>query len=241
VRPPTSRVPGPEPGVGVPRLSIVIPCLNEAGRLPLLLDDLAPLRRLGHEIIVVDGGSGDGTPEQAASGADRVLVSAAGRARQMNVGAAAARGDALWFVHADSRVAECVPDAVLAALAAGHRWGRCRVSLSGGGVLLSLTASLMNLRSCLTGIATGDQGIFVTRSAFDAVGGYEDIPLMEDIALSRALKRVSGRPACVRARLVTSIRRWEQRGVWRTVFLMWSLRLAYWLGVDPVRLARHYR
>jgi rSAM/selenodomain-associated transferase 2 len=241
MRPPASRVPGPDSGIGVPRLSIVIPCLNEAGRLSLLLDDLAPLRRLGHEIIVVDGGSGDGTPEQAVPGADRVLVSVAGRARQMNVGAAAARGDALWFLHADSRVPEGLPDAVLAALATGHRWGRCRVSLSGGGLLLSLTAWLMNLRSCLTGIATGDQGIFVTRSAFDAVGGYADIPLMEDIALSRALKRAAGRPVCIRARLVTSSRRWEQRGVWRTVFLMWSLRLAYWMGVDPARLARRYR
>jgi rSAM/selenodomain-associated transferase 2 len=238
---PASRPAVPEADTGLPWLSIVIPCLNEAARLPLLLRDLAPLRRSGHEVIVVDGGSGDGTPELAMSGADRVLGSAAGRARQMNAGAAAARGDALWFLHADTRIPEEVPDAVLAALAAGHDWGRCRVSLSGGGLLLSLTGSLMNLRSCLTGIATGDQGIFVTRSAFDAVGGYADIPLMEDIALSRSLKRVAGRPACVRAQLVTSSRRWEQRGVWRTVFLMWSLRLGYWLGVDPARLARRYR
>jgi rSAM/selenodomain-associated transferase 2 len=241
MRPPAGRAAGPDPRMDAPRLSIVIPCLNEAARLPLLLQDLAPLRRLGHEVVVVDGGSGDGTPEQAALRADRVLFSAPGRARQMNVGAEAARGDALWFLHADSRVPEGVPDAILAALVAGYGWGRCRVSLSGGGPLLSLTAALMNLRSCLTGIATGDQGIFVSRSAFDAVGGYADIPLMEDIALSRALKHAAGRPACVRARLVTSSRRWDERGVWRTVFLMWSLRLSYWMGADPARLARRYR
>ena len=230
-----------DPAVPPPRLSIIIPCLNEVARLPMLLNDLAPLRDLGHEIIVVDGGSLDGTLEQAAPGADRMLRGTAGRALQMNAGAAAARGDALWFLHADTRVSGSVPAAVLAALRAGHAWGRCGVRLSGDGMVLRAIAGSMNLRSCLTGIATGDQGIFLTRSAFDAVGGFPGIALMEDVAISRALKRSVGRPACIRPRLVASSRRWEQRGVWRTVLLMWRLRLAYWLGADPTRLARRYR
>ncbi|MFO8003887.1 TIGR04283 family arsenosugar biosynthesis glycosyltransferase [Thioalkalivibrio sp.] len=224
-----------------PRLSIIIPCLNESVRLPRLLNDLAALRKRGHEIIVVDGGSGDGTLEQAAQGADRTLNSPAGRARQMNAGAAAARGDAFWFLHADTRVPRSVPAGVLACLRAGRPWGRCRVRLSGDTLVLRAIAALMNLRSCLTGIATGDQGIFVTRSAFDGVGGFPEIALMEDVAISRALKSGVGRPACIRPCLVTSSRRWEQRGVWRTVLLMWRLRLAYWLGADPAELARRYR
>ncbi|TVP78980.1 MAG: glycosyltransferase [Thioalkalivibrio sp.] len=224
-----------------PRLSIIIPCLNEVARLPMLLNDLAPLRSAGHEIIVVDGGSRDGTLEQAAPGADRLLLSAPGRALQMNAGAATAGGDALWFLHADNRVPRRVAAEVLAALQAGHAWGRCGVRLSGDGTVLWAIAGMMNLRSCLTGIATGDQGIFLTRSAFDAVGGFPGIVLMEDVAISRALKRSVGRPACIRPRLVTSSRRWEQRGVWRTVLLMWRLRLAYWLGADPAELARRYR
>jgi rSAM/selenodomain-associated transferase 2 len=230
-----------DPDTPPPRLSIIIPCLNEVARLPMLLEDLAPLRNLGHEIIVVDGGSRDGTLEQAAPGADRLLRSSAGRALQMNAGAAAARGDALWFLHADTRVPRRVAAAVLAALRAGHAWGRCGVRLSGDGVVLRAIAGLMNLRSCLTGIATGDQGMFLTRSAFDTVGGFPGIALMEDIAISRSLKRRFGRPTCIGPRLVASSRRWEQRGVWRTVLLMWRLRLAYWLGADPARLARRYR
>ena len=231
----------PDPDRPPPRLSIIIPCLDEAARLPMLLQDLAPLRSLGHEIIVVDGGSRDGTRERAAFGADRLLLSTPGRALQMNAGAATARGEALWFLHADTRVPRRVAAAVLAALRAGRAWGRCGVRMSGAGTVLWAIAGLMNLRSCLTGIATGDQGIFLTRSAFDAVGGFPGIALMEDIAISRVLKRSVGRPACIRPRLVTSSRRWEQRGVWRTVLLMWRLRLAYWLGADPAELARRYR
>lgn len=239
----TSRSPGDGTGLpgSEPVLSVVIPCLNEAIHLPRLLRDLKPMRRQGHEVIVVDGGSADGSTDLAGQGADRVLQTAPGRALQMNAGAAAAYGTALWFLHADSRVTESVSAAVLAALRQGHPWGRCAVRLSGDGLLLALTAGLMNLRSCATGIATGDQGIFTTRSAFDAVGGFPAIPLMEDVEISRRLKRQVGRPNCVREALVTSSRRWEQRGVLRTILLMWSLRLAYWLGADPVRLARRYR
>lgn len=206
-----------------------------------MLGDLEPLRQQGHEIIVVDAGSLDATAELASKGADRVLRTAPGRALQMNAGAAEARGSVLWFLHADSRVSSRVCAAVLNALGQGSSWGRCSVRLSGDGWLLALTASLMNLRSCVTGIATGDQGIFVLRSAFAAVGGFPKIPLMEDIEISRRLKRQAGRPACVREHLVTSSRRWEQNGVLRTILLMWRLRLAYWLGADPSKLAERYR
>ncbi|TVP93290.1 MAG: glycosyltransferase [Thioalkalivibrio sp.] len=235
--------PAPEPGPArsEPVLSVVIPCLNEASALPQLLRDLEPLRSVGHEVIVVDGGSSDASPALAAAGADRVLSTEPGRALQMNVGAAQARGAALWFLHADTRVDGTVPMAVLSALAQGRPWGRCAVRLSGDGLLLALTARLMNLRSCLTGIVTGDQGLFVTRSAFDAVGGFPGIPLMEDVEMSRRLKRQAGRPACVRSPVVTSSRRWEERGVVRTILLMWRLRLAYWRGADPAWLAERYR
>jgi len=235
--------PEPEPGLAgsEPVLSVVIPCLNESIALPQLLRDLKPLRDLGHEVIVVDGGSTDASPELAAAGADSVLKSEAGRALQMNAGAAHARGSVFWFLHADSRVDRDVHIAVLAALARGRHWGRCAVRLSGDGLLLALTARLMNLRSCLTGIATGDQGVFVTRSAFAAVGGFPAIPLMEDIEMARRLKRQAGRPACVSSPLVTSSRRWEQRGVVRTILLMWRLRLAFWRGADPAWLAERYR
>jgi rSAM/selenodomain-associated transferase 2 len=222
------------------RLSIVVPTLNEAGALPALLADLGRLRTPGDEIVVVDGGSSDGTPALAAALADRVLSATPGRASQMNAGAAVARGDTLWFVHADSRVPADARDAIAAALDTGASWGRFDVRLSGTRPLLRLVEALMNLRSRASGIATGDQGIFVRRTAFEAVGGFPPIPLMEDIAISRALKR-RGRPRCVaRPRLLTSSRRWEQRGIWRTILLMWRLRLAYALGADPGRLARRY-
>lgn len=222
------------------RLSIVVPTLNEAVALPVLLADLDRLCAPGDEIVVVDGGSSDGTPAIAAALADRVLHAAPGRASQMNAGAADARGDVLWFLHADSRVPADTRNAIAMALGSGAEWGRFDVRLSGTRPLLRVVETLMNVRSRASGIATGDQGIFVRRSAFAAVGGFPPIALMEDIALSRALKR-RGRPHCVtRPRLLTSSRRWEQRGVWRTILLMWRLRLAYALGADPARLARRY-
>ncbi|AHE97736.1 TIGR04283 family arsenosugar biosynthesis glycosyltransferase [Thioalkalivibrio paradoxus] len=223
------------------RLSVIVPVLNEAARLPRLLGDLAALRTLGHEVIVVDGGSTDRTREIACSACDRVLASAPGRARQMNAGALEAQGEVLWFLHADTRVPPEAAHAVLQSLRGPKCWGRCRVRLSGRALVYRLIAALMNLRSCLTGIATGDQGVYVTRAAFVAAGGFPAIPLMEDIALSRALKRACGRPVCLPVRLETSSRRWEEHGVLRTVLLMWALRLAYWRGADPADLARRYR
>ena len=227
-------------GTDRPRLSIVIPTLQEAANLNACLNRVAALRARGHEVIVVDGGSRDATVPNAREGADLVLQSARGRARQMNVGARAASGDALLFLHADTRLPEDADRLILAALATGGRvWGRFDVRLSGSHWLFTVIATMMNLRSRVTGVATGDQGMFMRSAAFRLVGGFPDIPLMEDVEMSRLLRRL-GRPACLRQRAVTSSRRWEQQGILRTVFLMWGLRLAHALGVPPERLVRVY-
>ncbi|HSU76608.1 MAG TPA: TIGR04283 family arsenosugar biosynthesis glycosyltransferase [Burkholderiales bacterium] len=218
-----------------PRLSIIMPVRNEAAGIREALEALAPLRSRAHEVIVVDGESDDGTASLAAPACDQMLVTPRGRALQMNTGAQVASGDALLFLHADTRLPERADELVFAALARSS-WGRFDVRIASRRALLALVACGMNLRSRLTGIATGDQAIFVRRDAFP---GFPEIPLMEDIALSRALKR-RDRPACLRARVVTSARRWEARGVLRTILLMWRLRLLYALGTPPQRLARDY-
>ncbi|MBX6426457.1 MAG: TIGR04283 family arsenosugar biosynthesis glycosyltransferase [Variibacter sp.] len=224
----------------MPSLSIVIPVLNEAAGIESLLASLAPLRARGVEIIVVDGGSGDGTAALARAGADQVLSAPRGRGAQMNAGAAAARGDVLLFLHADTRLPADADRLVCDGLAAsGRRWGRFDVRIEGRSAMLPLVALGMNVRSRLTGIATGDQALFVSRGAFAQAGGFPDIPLMEDIEMSRRLKRIS-RPLCLRARVVTSGRRWDERGAWRTILLMWRLRLAHFFGTAPDVLARRY-
>lgn len=223
-----------------PALSIIIPVLNEADHIVAALQALAPLRARGAEIVVVDGGSADDTPLLAGPLADRVLVSARGRATQMNAGAAAARGDVLLFLHADTRLPADADRLILEDLAQSQRvWGRFDVTIEGRHQLFPIIAWFMNTRSRLTGIATGDQAMFVTRDAFAAAGGFPEIALMEDIEFARRLKRVSP-PLCLRARVITSGRRWEQRGVLRTILLMWRLRLAYFFGADPQDLARRY-
>ena len=221
-------------------LSIIVPTLDEAAGIRATLAALQPLRAAGHEVVVVDGGSRDGTPDAARPLADRVLAASRGRASQMNAGADVAAGDVLLFLHADTRLPPGADRAALDGLAAsGASWGRFDVRIEGRHPLLRLVAWLMNRRSRLTGIATGDQAMFVTRAAFVAAGGFPVLPLMEDVALSKRLKRVSP-PLCLRERAVTSGRRWESRGVVRTIVLMWWLRLRYFLGASPERLHRIY-
>ncbi len=223
-----------------PQLSIIVPVLNEALAIGAALDALRPLRERGAEVIVVDGGSADATVGLASPLADRVIAAPRGRAAQMNAGARASSGAILLFLHADTAMPEGAMPAILSGLARERRdWGRFDVAISGSSPLLALVARLMNLRSRLTGIATGDQAIFVRRAAFEAAGAFPEIALMEDVALSTALKRRS-RPLCLRERVVTSGRRWERHGALRTIFLMWRLRLAYALGADPRTLARRY-
>jgi len=222
------------------KLSIIIPVLNEAETIVQTLAALASLRGRGAEVIVVNGGSRDGTAERAAPQADRVIVAPRGRALQMNAGAAEARGDILLFLHADTTL----PDNADALLFEGLRdpvwqWGRFDVAISGRSLLLPAVAWLMNWRSLATGIATGDQAMFMRRTAFDAVGGFPNLPLMEDIAMSKRLKRLS-RPLCLAARVTTSGRRWDRNGAVRTILLMWRLRLTFWLGASPESLARRY-
>lgn len=223
----------------VPAFSIIVPTLNEAGGIALALGRLLPFRREA-EIIVVDGGSDDGTAGIARPIADRVIVSERGRAKQMNAGAAAAKGDFLIFLHADTALPDDALRLIALGLAStGRSWGRFDVTIAGTDTLLAAVSTLMNLRSRWTGIATGDQAIFVTREAFAAVGGFSDIPLMEDVEISERLKVLS-KPLCVRSRAITSGRRWERDGVLRTIVLMWKIRFEYAMGVSPERLARRY-
>jgi len=222
-------------------LSIIIPTLNEADRIDGLLASLAPLRAQGHELIVVDGGSADGTAERARFGADRICTAPRGRALQMNAGAAIAGGSVLLFLHADTQLPPTAAEAVLEGLRrSGREWGRFDVDIAGRRPMLRVIAWCMNHRSRLSGIATGDQGMFVRRATFWTVGAFPEQPLMEDIELSKRLRRLS-RPLCLRTRSTTSGRRWEAYGVWRTIGLMWRLRWLYWLGVSPERLASLYQ
>jgi len=221
-------------------LSIIVPVLDEEAGIVATLQALSALRTRGAEVIVADGASHDRTVALARPLCDRLIVAARGRASQMNAGASAARGDTLLFLHADTRLPQDADRLVMDGLErSGRPWGRFDVRIDGRHPLLPVIAAMMNLRSRLTGIATGDQALFVDRQAFVAVGGFPNIPLMEDIALSQRLRR-RGRPLCLSAPVVTSARRWETHGVFYTILLMWRLRLAYFLGADPARLARIY-
>jgi rSAM/selenodomain-associated transferase 2 len=222
------------------RLSIIMPVLDEGEAIGKTLDALAELRGLGVETIVVDGGSRDATVQRARMRVDRVVLGSRGRAVQMNEGAEKASGDVLLFLHADTQLPPEADHLVLDGLArTGLAWGRFDVTIEGRHPLLKVVAWLMNLRSRVTGIATGDQAMFVRKEAFASAGGFPPIALMEDVALSKSLKRVS-KPLCLRERAVTSGRRFEQNGVFRTILLMWQLRLAYYFGADPAELARRY-
>lgn len=221
------------------KLAIVVPVLNEASTLADRLQALAPLRARGAELLVVDGGSTDLTASIALAHADCVLRAPRGRASQLNAGASATRADVLLFLHADTRLPADADRLIEQALRSGHRWGRFDVHIEGRHALLPMVAGFMNLRSRLTGIATGDQAVFVQRRLFEAVGGFAAMPLMEDIDLSQRLK-ASAAPACLRERVTTSGRRWDQHGFWRTVLLMWRLRAAHALGTGAQTLALRY-
>jgi rSAM/selenodomain-associated transferase 2/rSAM/selenodomain-associated transferase 1 len=221
------------------KLTIIVPVLNEGAALAQRLLALQPLRQRGAQLLVVDGGSTDASAATAAAWADQVLAAPRGRAAQMNAGACATRADVLLFLHADTQLPPGADVLIAQALAAGHHWGRFDVRIEGRHPLLPMVAAFMNWRSRLSGIATGDQAMFVRRAVFNAVGGFAPQPLMEDIALSRRLRRL-GPPARLVACVTTSGRRWDQHGLWRTIMLMWRLRAAYFLGTSPQALALRY-
>jgi len=222
------------------QLSVIIPALNEAGCIQPTLEALQPLRSRGHEIILVDGGSSDATLALCQPLVDRVMQSPPGRARQMQTGADVAAGNILWFLHADSKIPVAADNLIMQALdSAQADWGRFDISFTDGQPLLKCVAWFMNQRSHLTGIATGDQGIFVRRTLFDKVDGMPSIPLMEDISFSGSLKQ-HGRPCRVTQTLGTSPRRWHAHGILRTIVTMWGLRLAYFAGISPERLEKFY-
>lgn len=220
-------------------ISIIIPTLNEEDVIQTLLQQLQTYRQQGHEVIVVDGGSHDNTRSVADSLSDKVISSEAGRALQMNNGATQSRHEILWFLHADTLIPENAIEQIQQALNKSD-WGRFNVKLSGSHILFRIIETMMNVRSCVSGIATGDQGIFVKRKVFGQVNEYSNIPLMEDVDLSRKLKKLS-KPVCLKYTLITSSRRWEKNGISSTILLMWKLRFLYWVGVSPEHLARQYR
>lgn len=223
------------------RISVIVPVRNDAACLQARSALLKSLRKRACEVIVVDGESTDQSVAVARRITDKVLVTSPGRARQMNAGAAAARGDLLWFLHADMELSPPAIDEMLRHAEPQGRavWGRFDVSLRGEHWFYRVVETMMNIRSRCTGIATGDQAIFVSRKLFQRAGGYPDISLMEDIALSRELRRFA-RPLCLRQRVAPSTRRWAQHGMIRTTLLMWRLRLAYFFGASPAKLARIY-
>lgn len=222
------------------KFSLIIPLLNERENIITTLPDLQWFRQLGHELIVVDGGSHDDSVREAEPFADLVVSSPAGRSRQMNAGASHASGDYLLFLHIDTTIAkDCIAELDQKLSTSRHAWGHFDVLLSGRHIMFRIIESMMNLRSRLSGIATGDQLIFVSRDTFQLISGYADIPLMEDIEICRRLKRL-GKPLCLSEKVMTSSRRWEMNGIMPTIIFMWRLRFSYWLGTDPRVLAKQY-
>ncbi len=222
----------------MPKLSIIIPTLNEAASIKNTLSELYTLKDNGHEIIIVDGGSTDQTLSICKQYTDKVFNSGKGRAKQMNLGAKHASNDILVFLHADTLLPEQARQLICTALS-NKQWGYFSIKLSGSHVVLRLIEFFMNIRSCLSGIATGDQAIFVYRESFNSINGFKEIPLMEDIEISKSLKKIS-RPACVPVPVISSSRRWETQGYIRTILLMWRLRLLYFFGTPASQLVKQY-
>lgn len=225
--------------MSAPSISIIIPVLNEADHVAALLTDLR-VRDRTSEVIVVDGGSDDETVARAKSYDCQVIQSARGRAEQMNRGAEVSAGDILVFLHVDTQLPDDFYEALDRFWTSAHAWGRFDVRLDSDRPVLRMVALMMNIRSRLTGICTGDQAIFVKHSVFDQIGGFAPIPLMEDIEISKRLKSVSS-PYCITSPVITSSRRWEKHGAIRTILLMWWLRLRYFMGDTPESLARQYQ
>jgi rSAM/selenodomain-associated transferase 2 len=222
------------------KITIIIPVLNDVEALKTLLPALQLYRQQGHEILLVDGGSVDASVSFSRALADRILMTGTGRGRQMNLGAENARHNLLLFLHADSKLPDDAVTKIVHALSLSDKhWGRFNVCFDQKGFAYSVIATMMNLRSRLTGVATGDQGIFVKHDSFHGVTGFRPIPLMEDIALSKSLRRLSW-PVCLSSKIQTSARRWQSQGIMKTILLMWWLRLAFFIGVSPQRLADMY-
>ena len=236
------------------KVSIIIPILNEADNLPFLFANIDELTPAPQQIIVVDGGSTDNSVVVAKALINdfstikksdikwQVIESTAGRANQMNAGAAQATGDILLFLHADTQLpVTATSDISLAMQKAdnNYKWGRFDVRLDSRNPMLWLVAAMMNGRSRLTGIATGDQAIFISKSLFEKIGGYPKQPLMEDIELCKSLKSIA-KPACLSSKVTTSARRWQQHGTWRTIILMWQLRFDYWRGESAESIKQRY-
>lgn len=222
-------------------LSIVVPVLNEARHLPRFLQHLMLWESKGCEVLLVDGGSTDNTVPIVREMGLSIVAAKCGRANQMNAGAAATKGQMLLFLHADTYLPDKADQIIHHALTnKRHVWGRFNVCIAGASKLLPIIATLMNVRSSLTGIATGDQAMFMMRTAFDEAKGFPVLPLMEDIALSSKLKKIFA-PICIKNKVTTSGRRWEEKGILRTILLMWRLRFAYWRGVPAYKLAEMYR
>ncbi len=219
--------------------TIVIPTLNEEAEIEACLIRLQGLREEGFEVIVVDGGSIDKTAQLIEGLCDQYISARGGRAAQMNAGARKAKGKFIYFLHVDTQLPENFSELIPTIKTDTYCWGRFDVKLSGKHWSFRIIESMINLRSRLTGIATGDQVMFVLQKLFREAGGFPEIALMEDIAMSRMLKNICS-PLCLRQKVLTSSRRWEKHGIASTILKMWWLRFSYYIGVDPVRLARQY-
>jgi rSAM/selenodomain-associated transferase 2 len=222
------------------KISVIIPALNEVEHIKQSLQSVQFLRGNGHEVIVVDGGSDDETCELASNMADQIITLSPGRAIQMNAGAKKATGDIFVFLHADTILPDSAEQQMLfSATDEPYFWGRFKVRLSGKHWLFRIIEFCMNLRTCLTGIVTGDHALFVSKQLFNKIGGFPEIELMEDIVISRKLKKIVN-PVCLHGTVLTSSRRWEKHGIIKTVLHMWWLRFKFVLGVDPLTLTRQY-
>lgn len=221
-------------------IAIIIPVLNEAENLTALIDQLSQLKQSVAEIVIVDGGSTDNTRQMLEDSGMEMVSVPRGRAMQMNAGALHSNAEILLFLHADTELPANAIKAIEKAIATGADWGRFDVCISGAHPMFRVIALMMNWRSRLTGIATGDQAIFIRRTVFNVVGGFPEQPLMEDIEISKRLKKISW-PVCLPEKVITSSRRWQKHGIWKTILLMWRLRFAYWRGVPAFELAEYYR